>query len=220
MAAPPFSTQSAWAMHAVVGNSPCHLVSCRSSALSTTGDKTSQSKNYTTHKLLTYWCFDENLSAEFPAIAELSASMIGTTMRGSAKYMAKVPSTAPCFESSGCVHWARSPWLNATSRKSTHKGSLAIFDVITDCFRNAAVPHDPTHGPIVSGVMVADHPLGTRGPAVGIHVRIPFLAHRTQGSIAGLDPDVQLQMRTAFRPLQVLRLTEPNSATNPTCQRQ
>jgi hypothetical protein len=62
-------------------NLACHLVSSLSSALSTTGDNKSQRKNYTTHKLLTYLRFDENPSAEFPAIAEGSAHMLGTTIR-------------------------------------------------------------------------------------------------------------------------------------------
>src|SRR5207253_5214558 len=44
--------------------------------------------------------------------------------------------------------------------------------VITDCFRHTAVPHDPTHGPIASGVMAADDPLGTRGPDAG-HSMVP-----------------------------------------------
>ncbi len=33
------------------------------------------------HKPLKYWCFDESLCAEFPAIAEASAPMSGTTVR-------------------------------------------------------------------------------------------------------------------------------------------
>jgi hypothetical protein len=78
----PFFDQRAWAMHAVVCDAPSHLVSFPSSALSTTGDKTSQGKNDTTHKLPMYLRFNKNLSAEFPAIAEESAPMIGTTMRG------------------------------------------------------------------------------------------------------------------------------------------
>jgi len=39
-------------------NLACHLVSFMSSALSTTVDKKSQSKNYTTHKLLMYLRLD------------------------------------------------------------------------------------------------------------------------------------------------------------------
>ena len=51
-------------------NLACYLVSFLSSALSTTGVNKSQSKNYTTHKLLTYLRFDEKGGAEFSAIAD------------------------------------------------------------------------------------------------------------------------------------------------------
>src|SRR5262245_31058649 len=63
-------------------NLACHLVSSLPTALSTTVDNKSQGKNYTTHKLLTYLRFDENPSAEFPAIAEGSAHILGTTCAG------------------------------------------------------------------------------------------------------------------------------------------
>ena len=51
-------------------NLACPLVSFLASALSTPGDKKSQSKNYTTHKLLTYLRFDEKEGADHSAIAE------------------------------------------------------------------------------------------------------------------------------------------------------
>ena len=74
-------------------NRACPLVSFLASALSTPGDKKSQSKNYTTHKLLTYLRFDENLSAEFPAIAEGSAHMLGTTVRGAGSAVGRTDPT-------------------------------------------------------------------------------------------------------------------------------
>ena len=74
-------------------NLACHRVSFLSSALSTTGVNKSQGKNYTTHKLLTYLRFDENLSAEFPAIAEGSAHMLGTTVRGAGSALGRTDAT-------------------------------------------------------------------------------------------------------------------------------
>jgi hypothetical protein len=74
-------------------NLACHLVSSLSSALSTTVDNKSQGKNYTTHKLLTYLRFDENPSAEFPAIAEGSAHILGTTVRGAGSALGRTDAT-------------------------------------------------------------------------------------------------------------------------------
>jgi hypothetical protein len=48
---------------------------------STPGDTKSPCKDDAMHKPLKYWCFDESLYAEFPAIAEASAPMRGTTVR-------------------------------------------------------------------------------------------------------------------------------------------
>ena len=74
-------------------NRACHRVTFLSPALSTTGVNKTQSKNYTTHKLLTYLRFDENLSAEFPAIAEGSAHMLGTTVRGAGSAVGRTEPT-------------------------------------------------------------------------------------------------------------------------------
>ena len=74
-------------------NLACHLVSSLSSVLSTTVDNKSQGKNYTTHKLLTYLRFDENPSAEFPAIAEGSAHILGTTVRGAGSALGRTDAT-------------------------------------------------------------------------------------------------------------------------------
>src|SRR5712692_5157022 len=63
-------------------NLECHLVSFLSSALSVTVDERSYCKNETRHKLLMYLHFNGKERAELSAIAEGSAHMIGTTMRG------------------------------------------------------------------------------------------------------------------------------------------
>src|SRR5437899_963520 len=47
-----------------------------------------------------------------------------------------------------------------------------MSETMTRFFRNAAVPHEPTHGPIVSGAMAWIKPLGTRLTAPG-HNRFP-----------------------------------------------
>jgi hypothetical protein len=57
-----------------------YAVSFLSSALSVNIDERSYCKNETRYKLLTYLCLDGNGCAELSAIAELSASMIGTTV--------------------------------------------------------------------------------------------------------------------------------------------
>src|ERR1700730_14831606 len=47
-----------------------------------------------------------------------------------------------------------------------------MSETITRRFRAAAVPHEPTEGPIFNGVMASIQPWGTRGPAAGQR-RIP-----------------------------------------------
>ena len=59
----PCVDQNAWAMQAVVCDAPSPLGSFPSSALSTTGDTTSQGKNYTTHEFLMSLRFHEHLSS-------------------------------------------------------------------------------------------------------------------------------------------------------------
>src|SRR5271154_4266096 len=86
--------------------------------------------------------------------------------------MQKVPRTSPFFEISGCDQAARNPLLKAASRKMAHKGSVAMSVTITRLFRKAAVPQEPTQGPIATGRMAAAQPLGTRPPAAG-HSFVP-----------------------------------------------
>src|SRR3954463_7838585 len=62
--------------------------------------------------------------------------------------MANVPITLPSDEKIGVDQQARSECANASSRKSVHSGSAAISDTITCSARNAAVPHEPTKGPM------------------------------------------------------------------------
>src|SRR6266849_3074109 len=60
-----------------------------------------------------------------------------------------------------------------------------MSEFITGSFRNAAVPHEPMHGPILSGLMASVHPLGTRRPAAG-HNRSPSESiSRTEETISG-----------------------------------
>src|ERR1700726_280100 len=99
--------------------------------------------------------------------------------------MKKVPRTSLVFEISGCDHAARRPLRKATSRKSTHNGSEAMSEAITCFFRNAAVPHEPTHGPIFTGSMASAQPPGTLGPAAGLSCLPSGSISRTEEIISG-----------------------------------
>src|SRR5712691_11313045 len=79
--------------------------------------------------------------------------------------MQKVPRTSLSFVTIGCDQAERRPLRNATSRKATQKGSVEISETITLFLRNAAVPQEPTQGPIFTGFTNSAHSLGTRGPA-------------------------------------------------------
>src|SRR5260370_34407345 len=79
--------------------------------------------------------------------------------------MQKLPSISPSFETIGWDHAERRPLRRAKSRNSDHKGSVAISETITLFLRNAAVPQEPTQGPIFTGLTNAAHSLGIRGPA-------------------------------------------------------
>src|SRR5713226_4872800 len=79
--------------------------------------------------------------------------------------MQKVPRTSLSFETIGCDHAERRPLRNATSRKATHRGSVEMSEAITLFLRNAAVPQEPTQGPIFTGLTNWAHSLGTRAPA-------------------------------------------------------
>src|SRR5260370_33886450 len=79
--------------------------------------------------------------------------------------MQKLPSISPSFETIGWDHAERRPLRRARSRNSDHKGSVAISETITLFLRNAAVPQEPTRGPIFTGLTNSAHSLGTRGPA-------------------------------------------------------
>src|SRR5260370_8785150 len=79
--------------------------------------------------------------------------------------MQKVPRTSPSFEIIGWDHAERRPLRRATSRNPDHKGSVAISETITLFLRNAAVPQEPTQGPIFTGFTNLSHSLGVRGPA-------------------------------------------------------
>src|SRR5260370_23777634 len=79
--------------------------------------------------------------------------------------MQKVPRTSPSFEIIGWDHAERRPLRRATSRNSAHKESVEISEAITLFLRNAAVPQEPTQGPIFTGLTNWAHSLGTRAPA-------------------------------------------------------
>src|ERR1700730_6527547 len=104
--------------------------------------------------------------------------------------MANVPSTSSSFERRGCDQAARRPWRNATSRQlpaglADHNRSVEMSELITGSFRNAAVPHEPMHGPILSGLIASVHPLGTRRPAAGHNLSPSESISRTEEIISG-----------------------------------
>src|SRR5260370_7480268 len=94
--------------------------------------------------------------------------------------MQKVPRTSPTFEIIGLEHAERRPLRRATSRNSDHKGSVAITETISLFLRNAAVPQEPTQGPIFTGLTNSAHSLGIRGPA-------PNRSRSPSGSISKIE---------------------------------
>ncbi len=69
---------------------------------------------------------------------------------------------------SGSDQAAQTPHFHATSRRSQgHFASLEVSGMITRCFVNAAVPHEPRLGPIGNGVIADVKRVGTWGPAHG-----------------------------------------------------
>src|ERR1700686_2444991 len=104
--------------------------------------------------------------------------------------MANVPSTSSSFERRGCDQVARRPWRNATSRRlpaglADHNRSLEMSEFLTGSFRNAAVPHQPVHGPILNVLMASVHPLKTRRPGEGHNLSPSESISRTEEIISG-----------------------------------
>src|ERR1700730_16171225 len=60
-----------------------------------------------------------------------------------------------------------------------------MSEFITGSFRKAAVPHEPMHGPIGSGLIASVHPLGTRRPAAGHNLSPSESISRTAEIISG-----------------------------------
>jgi hypothetical protein len=70
--------------------------------LSVTVDERSYCKNETRHNLLMYLRFDGKLDAEWSAIAEGSAPMLGTTVRGAGSAVGHIDPTWRTPERRGC----------------------------------------------------------------------------------------------------------------------
>src|SRR5438105_14408273 len=77
--------------------------------------------------------------------------------------MANVPITLPSEEKIGVDQHARSECVKAKSRKSAHNGSAAMADTITCSARYAAVPHEPTEGPMKAPAIASVQAFGRFG---------------------------------------------------------
>src|SRR6266853_1652864 len=71
-------------------------------------------------------------------------------------------------------------WLSASNRVAIAKVSLRSPPSI-----NAAVPYQPIHGPIGSGLIASVHPFGTRRPAAGHNLPPSESIRRTEEIISG-----------------------------------
>src|SRR5574343_1777465 len=99
------------------------------------------------------------------AASTYAATCGDTDAVGSGQYSAKVPSTLPSGDLIGDDQQAPKPKLAANSRKSAHSGSLPISATNTGSPRKAAVPQDPTAGPIFTPSTSRVYSAGRLGPA-------------------------------------------------------
>src|SRR5712664_3671151 len=99
--------------------------------------------------------------------------------------MQKVPRTFPFEESTGLDHEARSPCLSAEARCSgtSHSGSVAMSETMTGDLVNAAVPHEPAHGPIGILSICCFHSLGMLGPAARHRYTPSGFSNNTEASV-------------------------------------
>ena len=89
------------------------------------------------------------------------------------RYSAKVPSSSPVALAAPVASPARigiekqehRPWGSATSRNAAHSGSVAMSVTSTGSRRYAAVPQEPTDGPMGTPSTAALYAAGRLGPA-------------------------------------------------------